>query len=65
MKLIQFNNEPLLVNTNKEPKSSEETIEIYSKYLKRNVFNYGLITGFIVGVVITLLACYTYFNHMI
>lgn len=65
MKLVQFNNEPLLIDTNKEAKTPEEAVEIYSEYLQRDVFNFGLMAGIIIGVVVTLLGCFFYYKHFL
>lgn len=59
MKLIQFNNKPLLIDSKKEPKTSEDAIEIYSEYLKRDVFNAGLLYGFLIGMVLSVFTIIT------
>jgi len=59
MKLIQFNNKPLLIDSKKEPKTPEDAIEIYSEYLKRDVFNAGLLYGFLIGMVLSVFTLIT------
>lgn len=64
MKLIQFDSKPLLIGSKKEPKTSDEALEIYSEYLKNDVFNLGLAAGIIIGVVVTFLGCILYIKHL-